>query len=325
MSFNILIIGQKGRLQYEALLFAASLRAMSPGFSGKLIVAEPQPGPLWPGDPRMDSTPLCERLKDLGADICPFENKVFGAHYPNGNKIEALSVLPEGEPFVFFDTDTLITGPLETVPFDFGAPTASLKRENTWPKVDLYGPSLADIWGSLYALFDLDLQASLDLAQPEFYWQRYLYFNAGWFFYKCPKIFGARYLEYAQTIANTPPNALVCQELYPWLDQIALPLVISSLGGGRKGPHAQLDGDIACHWRVMSLLLARESDYVVNVLKEVAKPNKIKQVLKEYEPFRRLIYQPKGVKIRNMFDRDNLPRKEQQIRNQLKRANLWMR
>jgi hypothetical protein len=46
----------------------------------------------------------------------------FGEYYPYGNKIEALSVLPEGEPFVFFDTDTLITGDLDSVPFDFNAP-----------------------------------------------------------------------------------------------------------------------------------------------------------------------------------------------------------
>ena len=37
--FNIMIVGQQGRLQYEAVLFAASLRAMSPEFAGQLIVA----------------------------------------------------------------------------------------------------------------------------------------------------------------------------------------------------------------------------------------------------------------------------------------------
>ena len=51
--FNIMIVGQAGRLQYEAELFAASLRHFDPGFSGRLIVAEPQPGPRWwDGDPR---------------------------------------------------------------------------------------------------------------------------------------------------------------------------------------------------------------------------------------------------------------------------------
>ncbi|MEX0311982.1 MAG: hypothetical protein AB3N17_17235, partial [Tateyamaria sp.] len=51
--FNVALVGQAGRLGYEALLFVASLRARSPGFAGRVLVAEPQPGPLWARDPRM--------------------------------------------------------------------------------------------------------------------------------------------------------------------------------------------------------------------------------------------------------------------------------
>lgn len=325
MSYNILIIAQAGRLEYEALLFVASLRQMSPNFSGRIIIGEPQSGEAWSFDPRMKSDGVRGLLEDMGAEIRPFENRVFGESYPNGNKIEGLSVLPEGEPFVFFDTDTLVTGPLEDVAFDFDRPSASLKREPTWPKVELYGPSLEETWRALYEKFEIDFEASLKPDEPELFWERYLYFNAGWFFYRCPKAFQSLFLRYAQEIRDAPPETLVCQELFPWLDQIALPLVITQLGGGRVGPHTELDGGVTCHWRVMSLLFARESDHVVEVLKQVAAPNKIKQVLKEYEPFKRLIYQPKGQRIRDMFDRDDLPRTEQKLRGALKRANLWMR
>ncbi|MEY4696107.1 MAG: hypothetical protein RIT14_535, partial [Pseudomonadota bacterium] len=38
MSFTLFAITQAGRLQYEALLLAASLRVMNPGFSGRLIL-----------------------------------------------------------------------------------------------------------------------------------------------------------------------------------------------------------------------------------------------------------------------------------------------
>ena len=63
----------------------------------------------------------------------------------------------------------------------------------------------------------------------------------------------------------------MCQEIYPWLDQIALPLVIHSFGGGRPGPElAGLDGDVTCHYRTLPLLYARESDRVVEVLEQVA-------------------------------------------------------
>ena len=51
-------------------------------------------------------------LGELGAVFLPFESRVFGASYPYGNKIEALAALPD-EPFLFLDTDTLVTGSFE--------------------------------------------------------------------------------------------------------------------------------------------------------------------------------------------------------------------
>jgi hypothetical protein len=44
------------------------------------------------------------------------------------------------------------------------------------------------------------------------------------------------------------------------LDQVALPLVIHGLGGGRDAlPSGFLDGTHSCHYRLMPLLFARES------------------------------------------------------------------
>ena len=324
--FNILIVAQGGRLEYEAALFAASLRHSDPGFEGRLIVAEPLPGPRWNGDPRISSPGVRGLLDMLGAEVIGFESEHFGQAYPYGNKIEALKVLPEGEPFVFFDSDTLVMGELSALPFDFDRPAASMNREGTWPEVPLYGPGYGGIWKALYDRFGLDYEASLDLSQPDEYWRRYLYFNAGWFFGPCGPTFGARFADYALSIRDDTPDELASQELDPWLDQVALPLVISSFGGGRPGPELDgLDGDVTCHWRVMPLLFAREADRVVEVLREVAAPNKIKKVLKEHEPFKRMIYQQKGDRARALFDRAALPRKEQAIRNRLKREKLWMR
>ncbi len=325
-SFNIMIVGQNGRLQYEAALFAASLRQMDPDFDGRLIVAEPQPGPRWQKDPRISNRDVRALLADLGAEIVPFTSDVFGETYPQGNKIEGLATLPANEPFVFFDTDTLITGPLSHLPFDFDRPAASMRREDTWPEVPLYGPGYAGIWKSLYDKFGLEFDSSLDLSQPDEYWQRYLYFSAGWFFHSDPQAFGQRYLDYARAIRNDPPEALACQTLDPWLDQVALPLVVHSFGGGRPGPDlAGLDGDVTCHWRVLPLFYARESDRAVEVLETVTAPNRVKKVLKQYDPFKRMIYQGRGHKVRALFDRAHLPLREQMIRNQIKKANLWMR
>lgn len=324
--FNIMIVGQSGRLQYEALLFAASLRHSAPDFAGRLIVAEPQPGKLWNGDPRMRPDAVREGLQMLGAEIVPFESRHFGAAYPHGNKIEGLEALPEGEPFVFFDSDTLILDSLSKVPFDFARPWASLRREPTWPQIELYGPGYAETWKSLYDKFGLDFESALVPGQPDEYWQRYPYYNAGVFYYECPRRFGRRFAEYATAIRDDPPPELVCQVLDPWLDQVALPLVIHSFGGGPDAlPPGFIDGAVSCHYRTLPLLYAREADRVVEVLEAVSAPNKVKKLLKQYEPMRRMIYQGRGQKVRALFDRDDLPRKEQAIRNRIKKEGFWMR
>ena len=112
-AFNILAVVQSGRLGYEALLLASSLRASAPGFRGKLFLAQPG-GPLWAQNVAV-SPAIGAALEGLGATILPFENRAFGASYPHGNKIEALLALPD-EPFLFLDTDTLITGDISILP-----------------------------------------------------------------------------------------------------------------------------------------------------------------------------------------------------------------
>lgn len=325
--FNILIVAQKGRLEYEALLFAASLRASSPDFAGRLIVAEPQPEAGWAGHDTLIPAPSRAVLTDLGAEIVPFVQRTFSHAYPQGNKIEALSLLPAGEPFVFFDTDTLVTGDLARVPFDFSRPAASMRREATWPDPPLYGPGYHGIWKSLYDRFGLDIEPTLDRSQHPDHWERFLYFNAGWFFGADAPTFYQRFRDYAVSIRDDQPDELASQTIWPWLDQIALPLVIASLGGGRPGPElAGLDGDVTCHYRLFPLLYARESDRAVEVLEAVAADKPLRRILREHEPIRRLVYQNQGRnKARPMFDRADLPRHERAIRNALKDKGLWLR
>ena len=57
------------------------------------------------------------------------------------------------------------------------------------------------------------------------------------------------------------------QSLDPWLDQVVLPLVIHSFGGGRPAPALnRLDGDVTCHYRSLPLLYVRETDQAVAVM-----------------------------------------------------------
>lgn len=320
---NLLIVAQAGRLEFEAIILAASLRQAAPGFTGRLIVAEPRPEGAWTGHDTRIGDDTRALLAGLDAAIVPFTAHHFGAAYPYGNKIEALSVLPKGEPFVFLDTDTLITGPLDQLPFHDG-PAASMRREGTWPRPPLYGPGYAAIWTSLYDRFGLDFPSSLDVSQPDEHWERYLYFNAGWFCGPDPSVFGQRFQNWALSVRDDPPEELACQSLDPWLDQAVLPLVIHSLGGGRPSPDmARLDGDVSCHYRSLPLLYARESDAVLEILETVTAPNRIKKRLKEWEPARKLIYQGKGRdKVRPLFPHP-LPPREKPIRQTLRKNGWW--
>ncbi len=319
-TFDIAIVAQAGRLTYEAVLFAASLRYSAPNFSGRLLVGEPKPGPLWPKDPRIDDTEARELLKRLGATIVPFDCHHFGAGYPNGNKVEMLAALEPDRPFIFFDSDTMITGPIERVPFDFDRPSASMAREDTWPKPPLYGPGYADIWRAVYDRFGVAFEPTLDLSEPEGYWKRYMYFNAGWFFYRCAPTFAEAMIHKMVSLRDVPMPELVCQAIYPWLDQIALPVTIAELGGGRPCPDlGGLDGDISLHWRALPLLYARASDDTLALLAEIVAPNRIKKVLKTYEPFRRMVFQNRGRRVRGLFDQNRLPTQEKFLRNRIKR------
>lgn len=323
--FNIIAVAQEGRLAYEALLLLGSLRLNNPDFRGRVLLAEPRPGKLWPKDPRIPDGPIRDKLLELGAEFIGFDSQEFGGPYAIGNKMECLAAMPD-EPFLFLDTDTLVTGDLAKVAFDFNRPSASMRREGTWPRIELYGPGYHDIWKALYDLFGLDIGPTIDQSQPQEYWQRYMYFNAGWFFGPSAPKFGKRFLDYACKIRDKTPDAVVVQDLYPWLDQIALPLVIHSFGGGRPDAGlAGLDGDITCHYRTLPLLYARESDQVIAVLEQVAGVPEMRRLLRDYEPIKMMIYQNRGRKARVLFDQNELPRREQMIRTILKKEGLWLR
>lgn len=302
---NILIVAQDGRLQYEALLLAASLRHFPENAGLRLFVAEPQPGPLWPDDPRLTRPAIRRELRALGAQIVPLHNRHWGARYPHGNKIEALSLLPKDEGFLFLDTDTLITGDLSGL--DTTRPTASLRVEPTWPRISLYGPGFAAIWGALYTLFDLDVAPTLDLRHGPDDWKRYLYFNAGWISGPCPHAMGEALTQIALGIERTPPPEIATQQLYPWLDQIALPLAIASLGGGRPSAECGLDGAKSLHYRTLPMLYATAPDQTVALLEHVTRAEHLWDIFNQYAAFRRMVFKGEGAILRAKIDRSTLP------------------
>lgn len=324
--FNLLIVAQKGRLQYEALLLAASLRHFAGNNAVRLFVAEPQPGPLWADDPRMDHWRIRKMLTAFGAHFIPLHNQAFGDSYPNGNKIEALLQMPPAEPFLFLDTDTLITGDLTRVGFDFARPSASSRVAPTWPVISLYGPGYEKIWRALYDHFALDYDSSLNTAYPPEFWRRYAYFNAGWFYGPCPRLFGQRMLDYAREVRRADLPVLECQPLRPWLDQIVLPLVIHAMGGTRDlVPVGRMDGDTTCHYRALPMLYALAGDHTLGVLETLAAQPEMHRVLCQHPPFNRMLYNGHGAQARALFDRTGPEPTLAEAQARLSRAGLWAR
>ena len=62
-ALNILIVAQRGPLGFEAALFALSLRHTNPSFDGKLFVATPVAGDLWPQDPSLPTGSHARRYR----------------------------------------------------------------------------------------------------------------------------------------------------------------------------------------------------------------------------------------------------------------------
>ncbi|WP_246026683.1 hypothetical protein [Paracoccus luteus] len=323
--FDILIVAQGGGIDREAAMLTASLRRNAPGFRGRLIVAEPQPSGAWEGaDPRMSGAARAA-LTDMGADIRPLHAHHFGRSYPHGNKIEALALPDPGRPFLFLDSDTVVTGDIDAVPFDFARPTASMRREFTWPAPPLYGPDMAAIWDALYRRFGLDMAGSLDPAQPVDHWERHLYFNAGWFIGADAGPFGRRFTDWAVAVRDEPGDALASQSLDPWLDQIVLPLVIHSLGGGRPGPElAGMDGAVTTHYRNLPLLYARGPAAAVDEIEAIAALPQIAPLLDGWAPARLIRDGIGRRRIAPMFAGEPVPPREQAIRHRLRQEDLWL-
>ena len=101
MTYNILIIGQSGRLQYEAIMFLASLRQSTPDFNGQVFVAEPQHNEHWTQNPAITDPEIRGLINALGGKISPLENKYFREYTPMGTRLKRALSCPRASPSSF--------------------------------------------------------------------------------------------------------------------------------------------------------------------------------------------------------------------------------
>lgn len=206
---NVIFIVQRGELELKALLLAWSLR-QSHGKHLQLFAACPEHA-----DWAEIAAPTQAALQRLDVQLVPFTPE-FAPHYPIGNKVGLLKLLPEGQPGMFLDSDMLSLQRWQPEQLLAGCAVAAKPADvGTWGDEQR--------WQQVYALAGLALPerrvrltVSGQLSLP--------YFNAGAVAAREPAQLGEAWLAATRQLHDCD---LDIGERYPWLDQIALPLAMA--------------------------------------------------------------------------------------------------
>ena len=232
-SLNVAIVAQKGRIGYQALLSAASIREHHPAADVRIHICIPNSSELWVDNPGIEDPALIRAFERYSCELVHFENADFGSNYPHSNKFYSILSLPPQEPFLFLDSDTLLLRPIRPDDFNFAVP--GLKAAGpSWPIVGR-SFSIKDIWESLYAFFGLEALPYRDDSQGADPHQLYPYYQGNVMYYARAGVFGETMLEMAKQLWQHQPEPVRDQPLKPWLDQIVLPLLLAKLGVPRRG------------------------------------------------------------------------------------------
>lgn len=233
MAVSVYAIAQTGRLEFEALLCMASLLKFNTRRDWNFFVCTPANSNLWKENPDISQGDVAGALRRLGVNVVTFENERFGSRYPHSNKMYALAALPPDDPFIFFDSDHVFCGNVSSVDVNFNRPIA---RQTTmaWPVTNRTTYSRAELWRAVYAKFAMPtcgwFRAEFDEDDP----RHFPYFNAGVFFGRAAGEFLEVYRHFMHELDESPPHILDKWSLYPYLDQVTLPLVLRTLGGDNQ-------------------------------------------------------------------------------------------
>ena len=296
--WNVAIVAQRGRIAYQALLCAASIRAHHSADDIRVYICVPNYTRRWKTDPGLDDVELVEAFRRYDCEITPFDNADFGSRYPHSNKFYAILSLPADEPFMFLDSDTIVAGSMRA-DIDFARPVLR-PAQSTWPVKRRGSPSIGAIWRSLYDFFGLDPAPYFDAERGDKKHQCYPYYNAGLMYYERSGIFGSTMLQMAKRLWRKQPDALRRQPLNPWLDQIVLPLVLAKFGVPRI-ERRDLLYKPTLHYRVPALLLL-ESGRAFKVFDSLSRQPGLVSVLSHDPGFRYYLSEEGREVVQRTFD-----------------------
>lgn len=320
---NAFIISQNGHLEYEALLFVKSFLRFNSNNNVQLFVCTPRNSPIWKNDPNTINSEISDTIRDLGVKVVEFENRDFGSRYPHSNKIYAMEVLPEGEPFIFFDTDILIHGRLNPRKIDFSR-MVGRQASSTWPQKLDGKYSIEQIWGSLYDRFGLETDGWYRKGEAADSRTRYPYFNAGIIYHSCPRVFSRLFIEYMLEIDRSRPVETKGQKMFPWLDQVVLPLVMNKLGASNSiGRRNHPITDCAYHYHSLASLFFRPYRPMLKLAKELTAEPDVHDLFMKFHPARELLHGESYDKLVGLTDAKAISRPE--LKKYLRAEGYWLR
>jgi len=256
ISMNTCFVIQSGRLQYEGLLLAESILYKNVLPPSSVHIYYPVNSSVWAENPEPDEDVL-EFLKDRGFNLVAFENRHFGSAYPISNKIYAVNKAAQTSPHVLFlDTDSLFVGDAaasfldDRIVRDMGN-VGVCKAGGSFPQAHAVYSKDA-IWRAIYRKFGIDPDDVLSAAVNFTGVVTFPYFNAGTVFFSNSGPVSELWLRVALEINKRDLPELEGQKIFPFLDQIALPVAIALSKTGYEYIHSgfncnQLRGDIV-HW-----------------------------------------------------------------------------
>lgn len=212
MKYSLIFVCQKGELEIQSMVLAASLFE-NMNCNCELVAALPTPVEYW-GEPNTETKSF---LKNLGVRFMYIENKI-GSDYPIGNKISCLDLPLSGDVTVFFDSDIVCLKPFDFCQAFTAQFCAKPADGATFTKTD-------SVWEYVYSSFGL--QAPKEKVQATYSKEQMLpYFNAGFIAVQYGTGLGKEWARICKTI----DQRLDIPNKRPWLDQIGLPIAVASLG-----------------------------------------------------------------------------------------------
>ncbi len=207
MKFCFVFICQKGELELKSMLLAASLKENLHG-DYELVAAIPEPKSFWG-----EISPLTKKLiKQFEIRTVGIKNEI-DVNYPIGNKLGCFKIPTDADKIVFLDSDMLCLKPFspeEHFTEQFCASPINQPWFNEWKHV--------------YELFNIPYPTERFLTK--FTNEEILpSYNAGLFAVDNGLNFSEEWIECCKII----DKAEHIVDKRPWLDQIALPVVVKRL------------------------------------------------------------------------------------------------